>query len=124
MASSPGCGETPNRPINEASTSVSEPAIQQNSTAPVIEMRHEGGIYRVTLNRPQRLNAFTRDLLGALSDVLADIAKEKKLSAVFTEDAVMLSVPEMDMTDEVIKRMNDTVKKIPVDWSAAPAKKK
>lgn len=76
MASSPGCGETPNRPINEASTSVSEPAIQQNSTAPLIEMRHEGGVYRVTLNRPQRLNAFTRELLGALSDVLADIAAD------------------------------------------------
>ncbi len=36
----------------------------------------EGTIRRVILNRPQRLNALTRNLLGDLSDALADIAAD------------------------------------------------
>ncbi|WP_374309801.1 enoyl-CoA hydratase-related protein [Dongia sp.] len=36
----------------------------------------EGAVRRLTLNRPQRLNALTRSLLGALSDSLADIAAD------------------------------------------------
>jgi 2-(1,2-epoxy-1,2-dihydrophenyl)acetyl-CoA isomerase len=36
----------------------------------------DGAIRRLTLNRPQRLNALTRSLLGALSDALADIAAD------------------------------------------------
>jgi 2-(1,2-epoxy-1,2-dihydrophenyl)acetyl-CoA isomerase len=36
----------------------------------------DGAIRRITLNRPQRLNALTRDLLGNLSDALADIAAD------------------------------------------------
>jgi len=36
----------------------------------------EGAIRRLTLNRPQRLNALTRSLLGDLSDALADIAAD------------------------------------------------
>jgi len=32
---------------------------------------------------------------------------------------VMMSKPELDMTDGVIKQVNDKVKKIPVDWAAA-----
>ena len=50
--------------------------------------------------------------------IVADIAKKKGFSAVLTQDAVMLSLPEMDITDEVIARLNDTVKKIPIDWTA------
>jgi 2-(1,2-epoxy-1,2-dihydrophenyl)acetyl-CoA isomerase len=36
----------------------------------------DGAIRRITLNRPQRLNALTRNLLGNLSDALADIAAD------------------------------------------------
>mgnify|MGYP001451874566 FL=1 len=36
----------------------------------------DGAIRRITLNRPQRLNALTRNLLGSLSDALADIAAD------------------------------------------------
>lgn len=56
---------------------MSEPATQQNNLAtPAIEISRQGAVYRVTLNRPQRLNAFTRDMLSALSDALADIAAD------------------------------------------------
>jgi Skp family chaperone for outer membrane proteins len=53
--------------------------------------------------------------------IVADVAKEKNYSAVFTQDAVMISTPALDMTDIVIERMNKSVKKIPVDWSASAA---
>lgn len=50
--------------------------------------------------------------------IVADIAREKGLSAVLTQDAVILAEPEMDITQQVIAQMNAKVKKIPVDWSA------
>ncbi len=53
--------------------------------------------------------------------IVASIAKERHYSAVFTEDAVMISTPDLDMTDMVVNQMNKSVKKIPVDWAAATA---
>jgi Skp family chaperone for outer membrane proteins len=58
-------------------------------------------------------------LRGEIMKIVADIAKEKGLSAVFTQEAVMLSAPEMDLTAEVIKHLNDKVKKISVEWPSA-----
>lgn len=61
--------------------------------------------------------------------IVAAIAKEKNYSVVLTEEAVMMSTPDLDMTDAVITQMNKDVKKIAIDWSsasgadAAPAKK-
>lgn len=43
---------------------------------PTILVAKEGALRRITLNRPQRLNALTRALLGDLSDALADIAAD------------------------------------------------
>ena len=43
---------------------------------PDILTASDGAIRRITFNRPQRLNALTRNLLGALSDALADIAAD------------------------------------------------
>jgi Skp family chaperone for outer membrane proteins len=63
-------------------------------------------------------------LRNEVGKIVAEIAKEKHLSAVLTEDAVMLSLPEMNMTDEVLKRLNTKVKKIPVEWAAAKKDKK
>lgn len=73
----------------------------------------------------QAFNSSMMALRNAAAKVVADVAKEKGFSAVFTQDAVMISTPDMDITDVVIERMNKSVKKIPVDWSAAasgPAK--
>lgn len=51
--------------------------------------------------------------------VVASIAKERQYSAVFTQDAVMISRPELDLTPLVIEKMNKDVKNIPIDWAAA-----
>jgi outer membrane protein len=53
--------------------------------------------------------------------VVAGIAKDRHYSAVFTEDAVMISTPDLAMTDVVIAQMYTDVKKIPIDWTAAAA---
>jgi outer membrane protein len=53
------------------------------------------------------------------AEIVAEQAKAKNYSAVFLQNAVMMSKPELDMTDGVIKQANDKIKKIPVDWSAA-----
>ena len=66
----------------------------------------------------QAFNGAILKLRGEAAKVVAEIAKEKGYSAVLTQDAVMLSLPQMDMTDEVITRLNKSVKKIPIDWSA------
>jgi outer membrane protein len=57
-------------------------------------------------------------LIGKAAEIVAVIAKEKHYSAVFTQNAVMMSTPNLDMTDAVIEQMNKTVKKIPIDWAS------
>ena len=64
---------------------------------------------------------FFSKLRAEAAKVIASIAKEKGFASVLTKDAVILAMPEMDITSDVIKKMDDTVKKVSVDWS--PAKK-
>jgi outer membrane protein len=64
------------------------------------------------------LNQSMTKLRDATRDVVGEIAKEKGFAAVLTQDAVMLSVPQMDITTEVVKRLDDKVKSIPIDWEA------
>lgn len=42
----------------------------------------ENGIATITLNRPERLNALTRELLMSLSDALAGVAKDESIRVV------------------------------------------
>ncbi len=48
--------------------------------------------------------------------IIGDIAKEKGFSAIFSQDAVVMASNDLDITEEVVKRLNDKVKKIPVEW--------
>lgn len=67
----------------------------------------------------QAFNGSMNSLRNEAAKIVAEIAKEKGYSAVFTEDAVMISTPDLDITDMVIERMNKNTKKIPIDWNAA-----
>lgn len=69
----------------------------------------------------QAYNASMGDLRNEAAKIVADIAKEKNYTAVFTQDAVMISTPSLDMTDAVIERMNKKIKKMAIDWNAASA---
>lgn len=64
-------------------------------------------------------NTSRNKLLTEATKIIADIAKEKGYGTVFTQEAVLLADPELDITDEVVKRMNSSVKKIAIDWNAA-----
>jgi 2-(1,2-epoxy-1,2-dihydrophenyl)acetyl-CoA isomerase len=46
-----------------------------------ILIERKGAIRRLTLNRPEKLNSFTRDMLSALDDALTDIANDDEARA-------------------------------------------
>ena len=70
----------------------------------------------------QAFNNSMNNLRAKAADIVAVISKEKGYSVVFTKDAVMLSTPGFDMTDIVIKRLNKTVAKLPVEWPVEVSK--
>lgn len=57
-------------------------------------------------------------------DIIVSLSKERGYSAVFSQESVILAADEYDITDEVIKRLNAKVKRIPIDWTAKPKAKK
>jgi outer membrane protein len=69
----------------------------------------------------QAFNNSMGNLRNEAAKIVAEIAKEKSYSAVFTQDAIMISDPKLDMTDVVVDRMNRSVKKMPIDWTASAA---
>ncbi|HYD19761.1 MAG TPA: OmpH family outer membrane protein [Patescibacteria group bacterium] len=66
-------------------------------------------------------NSSRSRLLTEATKVIADIAKEKNFSTVFTQEAVLLADPSLDITDHVVTRMNETIKKVAIDWAPAKA---
>lgn len=60
----------------------------------------EGAIRRLTLNRPQRLNALTRSLLGTLSDALADIAADDEARVLVLSGSGRGFCAGQDLTDQ------------------------
>lgn len=77
---------------------------------------------RATLS--QANNASMGKLMSEATKIIADIAKEKGYDAILTQEAVILASQSMDITEEVIARLNKNVKKIAIDWSAQKAPKK
>lgn len=55
-------------------------------------------------------------LRAEAAKITADVAKERGYSAVLTQEAVVLAEPTLDVTDEVVKRLNAKVKKIDIKW--------
>lgn len=64
-------------------------------------------------------NMSMTELRKNISAVIADIAKEKNYAAVLTQNSVMMSKPELDITAEVIEKLDDKVKTIKIDWDEA-----
>ena len=66
-----------------------------------------------------------RSTVGAIKDragdVVQQVAQEKGYAAIFTRDAVFIGAKNLDITEEVIARMNKDPKKIAIDWSAGDA---
>ncbi len=55
-------------------------------------------------------------LRKAAAEITADVAKERGYASVLTQEAVVLAEPSLDVTDEVVKRLNAKVKKIDIKW--------
>lgn len=72
----------------------------------------------------QAFNSSMNKLRTEAASVVAEVAKERNYSAVLTQDAVMLSIPALDMTDVVTERMNARLKTLKVEWTAPPAAEK
>lgn len=60
------------------------------------------------------------EIKKATVDIILALSKERNYAAVFSQDSVILAASEFDITDEVIKRLNQKMKKVSVDWSAKP----
>ncbi|HZO97013.1 MAG TPA: enoyl-CoA hydratase/isomerase family protein [Gaiellaceae bacterium] len=54
---------------------------------PALEQRRAGAVQVLTLNRPERLNAIDRDLLGLLADAVADAARDDAVGCVVVTGA-------------------------------------
>lgn len=65
-----------------------------------------------------------QDVRKVIGDVIEEVAQQHKFAAVFSRDAVIIGAKDLDITDEVITRMNASGKKVAVDWSASKAPKK
>jgi Skp family chaperone for outer membrane proteins len=65
-----------------------------------------------------------QDVRKVIGDVIEEVAQQHKYAAVFSRDAVIIGAKDLDITDEVIARMNASGKKVAVDWSASKAPKK
>lgn len=75
---------------------------------------------KMVQDRKQTLDKAYADSVGKLraesAKITAAVAKERGYTAVITQDAVVLAEPELDVTDEVVKRLNASVKNIPIKW--------
>jgi outer membrane protein len=55
--------------------------------------------------------------------IIQGMAEEKGYAAVFTQEAVIMAAKNLDITQEVITRLDGKVGKISVDWSGGVKKK-
>jgi 2-(1,2-epoxy-1,2-dihydrophenyl)acetyl-CoA isomerase len=65
----------------------------------LIQIERAGATARITLNRPDRLNAFTRDLLGELARGLDELAADRALRACVLTGAGRAFSAGHDLTD-------------------------
>jgi outer membrane protein len=74
---------------------------------------------QTVLTKSSDLDSARRKALGQLQQNLAkaaaDIASAKQLNMILDRQFVVIAQPEMDMTAEVLKKLNETVKTIPLE---------
>jgi len=61
------------------------------------------------------MNKFRSNVMAAINE----IATEKKYSAIFMQNSLMMASPELDVTELLIKKLDAKVKEIKVDWAEA-----
>lgn len=82
------------------------------------------GILRDRKRALQYARASSREKIAReAGDIITAIAKEKGYTTIFTQDAVIVRDEKLDITKEVIARLDAKVSKISVDWSGGVKKK-
>jgi len=101
---------------------------EQKETAPEAEFKERVAKFKEKILDAQKkaqegkakydraYNAALRALRIEATKVVGDIAKERKVSMVLSNDAVILSEKELDITKEAIKRLNAKLKTLPLNW--------
>lgn len=62
-------------------------------------------------------NVYNESMTKLQTEILkatADVAKKKELKAVFSQEAMVLADPSLDITKEVLEKLNGAIKKIPL----------
>jgi Skp family chaperone for outer membrane proteins len=66
-------------------------------------------------------NAFSRslgDIQKAVTDIIADLAKEKGFAVTIPSSELLYADPKLDITEEVLKRLNQKLPKLSVKFDA------
>jgi 2-(1,2-epoxy-1,2-dihydrophenyl)acetyl-CoA isomerase len=85
--------------VKVSRTNVAAEGVGFSMSETVIQMTRDGGIARLTLNRPDRLNSFTLPMLGALSEALSELDSDEDLRAVVLTGAGRAFCAGQDLTD-------------------------
>ena len=67
-------------------------------------------------------NSGTKQLREQALKITAEIAAERKLDIVFSDNSVVLAERAFDITGEALTRLNKKVKSVSIDWNAPKAK--
>ncbi len=66
----------------------------------MIDVSREGGLWRVTLNRPDKANALTREMLTELADTATAAAGAAKVFVVTGAGGVFSAGADLDMSGQ------------------------
>jgi Skp family chaperone for outer membrane proteins len=99
---------------------LSKPEFEKKATALQAKIDSLGKSFKT---RERNFEEAGKASLDKVRDIAAEyieqVAQERRYAAVFARQAVILGSKDLDITDEVINRMNSSGKKVAVDWKAA-----
>ena len=101
---------------------------KQKGTMPEVEFKEKVTVFKkkileaqkkVQEGRTKHDRAYSdalRVLRNEVTKIVGDIAKERGAAMVLSNDAVVLAEKELNITAEAVKRLNNKVKTLPLNW--------
>jgi len=78
-------------------------------TSETVSLWREGGVAIVTLNRPDKLNAFNTEMTSALNQIFADLAEDKSVRAILVTGAGRGFCAGQDLSDRAVNPGGENV---------------
>ena len=78
-------------------------------TSETVSLWREGGVAVVTLNRPDKLNAFNTEMTSALNQIFADLAEDKSVRAILVTGAGRGFCAGQDLSDRAVNPGGENV---------------